>query len=123
MHQVLVGGRRLQETSVVAGVGDVESVGARVGRVAEGFAIAQDEVLVAKLRLLGAEGEERVEEEVRGEVDLLSLASSAVLIGDLRRFAAEVQRADRRLPRVLQRGSDAAVLLSISRRLLRGRSR
>ena len=123
VDQVLVGGCRLQQTFVVAGVGDVETVGTRIGCITKGFAITQDVILVAKLRFFRTKREKRVEEEVRVEVDLLPLASLAVLISDLRRFAAEVQRTDRRLPRVLQGGGDATVLLRIARRLVRGRSR
>ena len=100
----------------------METVGTRIGCITKGFAITQDVILVAKLRFFRTKREKRVEEEVRVEVDLLPLASLAVLISDLRRFAAEVQRTDRRLPRVLQGGSDATVLLRIARRLVRGRS-
>lgn len=89
----------------------MEAVRAGIGVVAEGFAVAEEEGFEAQLRLLGAEGEKGAAEEVRGEVDRVAGLASGELVGDLRRFAAEIQRAQRGTARVAERRSDAAVLM------------
>lgn len=107
---------------MVAGVGHVEAVLAGVGGVAEGLAVAEEEGLEAELRLLGAEGEERAAEEVRREVDRLARRAARELVGDLRRFPAQVQRAQRGATRVAQRRRQAAVLMGRRAEGVPGRS-
>lgn len=107
-----VAGRFAEEAAVGAGVGHVGAVGAGVGGVAQRLAVAEEEALEAEPRLLRAEGEEGVREEVAREVHRGAGAARRALVRDLRRFPAQVQRADRGALRVAQRGRDAAVLRS-----------
>ena len=109
--------------AVVAGVGHVEAVRAGIGVVAEGFAVAEEEGFEAQLRFLGPEGEKRAAEEVRGEVDRVAGLASGELVGDLRRFPAEIQRAQCGTARVAERRSDAAVLMGRRRGRVPARSR
>ena len=118
-----VGGGAREEPAVVAGVGHVEAVGAGIGGVAEGLAVAEEEGLEAQLRLLGAEGEEGAAEEVRGEVDRVAGPAGGELVGDLRRFAAQVERAQRGATCVAERRRDAAVLMGRREGRLPARSR
>lgn len=104
-------------------IGHVQLVGAGVDGGAQHGAVAHDVVLVAELRLLGAEGEEGLGEDVMSEIDRLAGAAGNVLVGDLRGLAAEIERADGLRGGVSQRWSDAVVLgETIHQKRVRGRS-